>query len=52
MPVEVKAGNIATKSLDRFIENYEPSTAFKIAGANIGVNGVKVTVPHYMAMFI
>ena len=52
MPVEVKAGNTATKSLDRFIENYEPSAAFKIAGANIGVNGVKVTVPHYMAMFI
>jgi hypothetical protein len=52
MPVEVKAGNTATKSLDRFIEEFEPSTAYKIAGSNIGINGTKLTIPHYMAMFI
>lgn len=52
MPVEVKAGNTATISLDRFIERFKPSAAYKIAGSNMGSSGIKLTLPHYMAIFI
>lgn len=52
VPVEVKAGNTATKSLNRFIEAYKPSAAYKIVDGNVGSNDVKLTIPHYMAMFL
>ena len=51
-PVEVKAGNTATVSLDRFIERFESANAYKVAGSNVGINGVKLTIPHYMVMFL
>ena len=50
--VEVKAGNTATKSLNRFIEKYQPTVAYKIIDGNIGQSGVKLTIPHYMVMFL
>ena len=52
LPVEVKAGNQSTKSLDSFVENYTPSLAYKIIAGNVGMAGKKYTLPHYMAMFI
>lgn len=52
IPVEVKAGNTATKSLNRFIETYKPSIAYKIVDGNVGMSDNKLTIPHYMAMFI
>lgn len=52
IPLEVKAGNTATKSLNRFIETYKPSVAYKIVEGNIGTSGVKETIPHCMAMFL
>lgn len=52
IPIEVKAGNTATKSLNTFIENFTPTEAFKLVGGNVGVNDVKVTIPHYLTMFI
>ena len=52
VPVEVKAGNTATKSLNRFIEVYKPSAAYKIVDGNVGTSDVKLTIPHYMAMFL
>ena len=51
-PVEVKAGNTATVSLDRFIERFGSANAYKVAGSNVGTNGVKLTIPHYMVMFL
>lgn len=51
-PVEVKAGNAATVSLDRFIEKFEPDLAYKVAGSNVGISGGKLTIPHYMVMFL
>ena len=51
-PVEVKAGNTATVSLDRFIERFGSANAYKVAGSNVGINGVKLTIPHYMVMFL
>lgn len=52
IPVEVKAGNTITKSLNRFIEKYRPFEAFKIIGGNIGSEEKKRIIPHYMTMFI
>lgn len=52
IPIEVKAGNTATKSLNRFIESYNPFIAYKLIDGNVGVDGVKLTLPHYMVMFI
>lgn len=51
-PVEVKAGNTSTASLNSFSEKFSPAVSYKIAEANIGVSGNKFTLPHYMAMFI
>lgn len=52
VPIEVKAGNEATASLNSFIEEYKPNIAFKLISGNVGESGVKFSVPHYLAMFI
>ena len=52
IPIEVKAGNTATKSLNSFIENFSPSVAFKLISGNIGESDSQVTLPHYLTMFI
>lgn len=52
VPIEVKAGNTATKSLNQFIENFSPSVAFKLISGNIGENERKISLPHYLTMFI
>lgn len=52
VPIEVKAGNTATKSLDAFIKEFSPSVAFKLIGGNVGISDIKVTLPHFLAMFI
>lgn len=52
VPIEVKAGNRATKSLDRFIETFKPSIAYKLVDGNVGISDKKLTIPHYMAMFL
>lgn len=52
LPVEVKAGNRATPSLNDFIKEYSPSIAYKFVGSKNGVVDSKVTIPHYMVMFI
>jgi len=52
VPIEVKAGNTATVSLNNFIEDYNPEHAYKLIGNRNGIVGVKETLPHYMVMFI
>ena len=52
IPVEVKAGNTATVSLNSFIADFTPPEALKLTGGKNGVSGVKHTLPHYMVMFI
>lgn len=52
VPIEVKAGNTATKSLNRYIEKYKPQIAYKIMSGNVGMADEKLSIPHYMAMFI
>ncbi len=52
VPVEVKAGNTATISLNAFIDEYHPSAAYKLIGGRNGKDGTKITLPHYMVMFL
>lgn len=52
IPVEVKAGNTATVSLNNFIHDFKPSAAYKFINGNIGFSDVKITLPHYMIMFL
>ena len=52
VPVEVKAGNTSTVSLNKFISDYNPSIAYKFVNGNIGQVGNKITLPHYMVMFV
>ena len=52
IPIEVKAGNAATKSLDSFIEEFAPTIAYKLIGGNVGAADKKLTIPHFLAMFI
>ena len=52
LPVEVKAGNNPTPSLNKFINQFKPSIAYKMIDGNIGTIDSKVTLPHYMIMFV
>ncbi len=52
IPIEVKAGNTATVSLNHFIRRYEPSEAYKLVNGNIGIVDTKKTMPYYMVMFV
>ena len=52
VPVEVKAGNNPTISLNSFIKQYNPSKAYKFINGNVGLYEQKITLPHYMVIFI
>ena len=52
LPLEVKAGNSPTASLNEFVDEYKPAVAYKLVDGNIGVAGQKTTLPHYMVLFI
>ena len=52
LPIEVKAGNDSTPSLNSFINKYSPSVAYKLINGNLGRANVKKTIPHYMILFI
>lgn len=52
VPLEVKAGNTATVSLNGFVKEYTPVIAYKLVNGNIGFHDGKLTLPHYMVMFI
>jgi len=52
VPVEVKSGNSASVSFNRMLEHSDVKIGYKFIDGNIGKVGKKVTLPHYMAMFI
>ena len=52
IPVEVKAGNNPTASLNQFIVDFKPSAAYKLIGGRNGKVGTKITLPHYFVMFL
>ena len=52
IPVEVKAGNSRSRSLDTMLEREEIPYGYKLISGNMGVSGKKITAPLYMAMFL
>ena len=52
VPIEVKASNDATVSLNEYIIHFKPKTAIKFIDGNIGTTDNKITLPHYMIMFL
>ena len=52
IPLEVKSKRGSTVSMDSYISKYKPAYAYKIIDGNVGSDGEKITIPHYMAMFI
>lgn len=52
VPVEVKSGNNQTLSLNEIIKDNNISTAYKLINGNVGIENKKITLPHYMAVFI
>ncbi|MGN1112556.1 MAG: ATP-binding protein [Acutalibacteraceae bacterium] len=52
IPIEVKAKNGSTLSLNSYISEYAPPYAYKLISGNIGVSDTKITLPLYMTIFI
>lgn len=52
VPVEVKSTNGATQSLNKLLKRQTIPFGVKLTDGNVGVVGKKVTLPHYMAMFL
>ena len=52
IPVEVKSKNGQTTSMNEFIKKYNPTLAVKLIDGNVGVDGNKVSLPQFMAMFL
>ena len=52
VPLEVKASNGATVSMNEFLAAESVPYGYKFIDGNVGVSGKKITLPHYMAMFI
>lgn len=52
IPIEVKSRRGETISLNEFIKQFNPKYSIKLIDGNIGVENSKITMPHYMALFI
>ena len=52
IPIEVKSKRGETHSLNEFLKEWQPPYSYKLTSTNIGQSGTKITIPHYMAMFI
>ncbi len=52
IPVEVKARNGSTLSLNEILKRSDIEKGIKLISGNVGVMGKKITLPLYMAMFL
>ncbi len=52
IPIEVKAGNSRSRSLDKLLARDEIPYGYKLVDGNVGRAGKKITLPIYMAMFV
>jgi len=52
VPIEVKASNGATVSLNDILKMKGIAYGYKFVDGNVGVSGKKITLPHYLAMFV
>ncbi|MCR5456529.1 MAG: ATP-binding protein [Clostridiales bacterium] len=52
VPIEVKAGNTKSISLNKFMKDFSPTVGYKLISGNQGISDKVKTIPHYMVMFI
>ena len=52
IPVEVKAGNNRSQSMDQLLKNEDIPYGYKFVNGNCGINGKKTTLPLYLAMYV
>lgn len=52
VPVEVKAGHTSSASFDNLLESKDVEIGYKFIRGNVGKTGKKITLPHYMTMFV
>jgi hypothetical protein len=52
IPIEVKSYKGTTISLNEFMKEWNPPYAYVLIGKNIGQAENKITLPHYLMMFI
>ena len=52
VPIEVKSSNGMTISLNEVLGKPQVPYGYKFVDGNVGVAGKKITLPHYMAMFL
>ncbi len=52
VPIEVKSSNGATVSLNETLALHGVPYGYKFVEGNVGVSGKKITLPHFMAMFL
>lgn len=52
IPIEVKSKKGSTVSLNQFLKDWNPPYAYKLSAGNVGQAENKITIPHYMAMFV
>ena len=52
VPIEVKAGHASSVSFDRLLKEKDVEVGYKFVRGNVGRVGKKVTLPHYMTMFV
>ncbi len=52
IPIEVKAGNNRSRSLDRILQSETIPYGYKLISGNAGMTGKKRSIPLYMAMFL
>jgi len=52
IPVEVKAGNTSSASLNNLLSNPDIKIGYKLVSGNVGRSEKKITMPLYMAMFL
>lgn len=50
--LEVKASRGSTASLNALLERDDIVRGYKLTGGNVGQDGKKVTLPHYLAMYL
>ena len=52
IPAEVKAGNNRSQSMDQLLKNENIPYGYKFVNGNCGMNGKKITLPLYLAMYV
>ncbi len=52
IPIEVKSKRGNTLSLNQFLKDWQPPYSYKLTGTNVGEVESKITLPHYLAIFI